>query len=154
MNLSLNITISDIINNHLKKFFNEDIKLKYYDQVCEDNMTLKDFNKKKLTFYIIYESSSSDDSYENECAVSENYNKMEINIKFLKVDNNWNPQNYNTDLNGLLKLCLLKEIAKKMDNEKIYKLEEKIQVIIKILKNGEIDFNTIKEGIKKVLDKG
>ena len=153
LNLSLNITISDIINKHLKKFFDEDIKLKYYDQVCEDNMTLKDFNKKKLTFYIIYESSSSDDSYENECAVSENYNKMEINIKFLKVDNNWNPQNYITDLNGLLKLCLLKEIAKKMDYDNIYKLEENIQIIIFILKNGDIDFKSPKEGIKKVLEK-
>ena len=154
LNLSLNITIADIIKKHLKKEFNEDIKLKYLDKVCDDDIILKDFNKDNLVFYIVYESSSDEDSYENENYIEYvSYDKMEINIKFLKVLDDSKPQKYVIDLNGLLKLCLLKEIAKKMDNEKIYKLEEKIQVIIKILKNGEIDFNTIKEGIKKVLEK-
>ena len=96
LQLSPNTTILDIINNHLKIYFNHEIQLKYDNQICEDNKTLKDFQMTKLIFYIIDASESDDDSYENECAIDyKAYEKnKEINIKFLKVSNEFNPKKY------------------------------------------------------------
>ena len=54
LQLSPNTTILKIINNHLKIHFNHEIQLKYDNQICEDNKTLKDFQMTKLIFYINY----------------------------------------------------------------------------------------------------
>ena len=69
----------------------------------------------KLIFYIIDVSESDDDSYENECAIDyKAYEKnKEINIKFLKVSNEFNPKKFDKDLYRLLKLSLLKEYQRK-----------------------------------------
>ena len=70
--------------------------------------------------------------------------KMEINIEFFRTSNNYFLSNYNEDLFGLLKLCLLKEIAICDEFENVYGLPEHISNIITILKNGKIKYNEIK----------
>ena len=57
------------------------------------------------------------------------------------------------DLYGLLKLCLLKEISSKYQEEQIKKLPDLLSYIIQILKNDYINDRISKEDIKKVLEK-
>ncbi len=86
----------------------------------------------------------------------------EINIKFIKVQNNTNKL-YSSifkpffqkeeELYGLLKLCLLKELSSKLEDNQINKLSELLSYILLILKNGYIDDPINKEEIKKVLEK-
>ena len=78
----------------------------------------------------------------------------EINIKFIKAKkNNYNDVSY-YQLIGLLKLCLLKEIASKLDEEQFKKFSQIISCIMRILKNGYIKTgDNIKETIKQVLQK-
>ena len=79
------------------------------------------------------------------------YNK-EINIKFIKSSKNCDNKISNCQLNGLLKLCLLKEISSKLNDDEIIKLPEIIKFIMRILKNGYIETgNDIKDTIKEVL---
>ena len=82
----------------------------------------------------------------------------EINVKFIKVQKNTNKSfkfkfQKEEDLYGLLKLCLLKEISSKYQEEQIKKLPDLLSYIIQILKNGYIDDIISKEDIKKVLEK-
>ena len=82
----------------------------------------------------------------------------EINIKFIKDKeikiNLYNPYNEKEkELFGLLKLCLLKEIASKFSDEQIKKLPDLLSYIIQILKNGYIIDSIPEEDIKKVLEK-
>ena len=86
-----------------------------------------------------------------------NYSK-EINIKFIKAQSNSNisleslfPKG--KELCGLLKLCLLKEIASKYNDELIKYLPDFLSYIIQILKNGYIEDTIPKEDIRKVLEK-
>lgn len=77
---------------------------------------------------------------------------MEINIQFIKAkDNNFLPKD--GDLFGLLKLCLLKEISSKINDNEIDNLSNEISMIIKILKNGYIIIGDPEEGIIKILKK-
>ena len=46
--------------------------------------------------------------------------KVEINIKFIKISKNYNYNNNNQEIIGILKLCLLKEISQKIPH---YQLE-------------------------------
>ena len=79
---------------------------------------------------------------------------MEIDIKFFKSGKtNTFLNNSNLDLHGLLKLCLLKEIAICDDFEQVKGLPEHISNIITILKNGKIKYDDIKSGIQKILKK-
>lgn len=82
----------------------------------------------------------------------------EINIKFIRNQNNKNisfesifPKG--EELYGLLKLCLLKEIASKYNDENIKQLPDLLSYIIQILKNGYIADSIPKEDIKKILEK-
>ena len=82
----------------------------------------------------------------------------EINIKFIKVQSNSNisldygfPKE--EELCGLLKLCLLKEIASKYNDEQIKNLPDILSYIIQILKNGYIEDSIAKEDIRIVLEK-
>ena len=69
----------------------------------------------------------------------------EINIKFIKVQNNTNKL-YSSifkpffqkeeEVYGLLKLCLLKELSSKFENNQINTLPELLSYILLILKNG------------------
>ena len=83
----------------------------------------------------------------------------EINLKFINPQNN-NNESYESifkkegeELCGLLKLCLLKEIAEKIVETQIKEFPELLSNILKILKNSffeeknekEIIINTLKE---------
>ena len=150
LNLSPATTISEIIKQKLKNYFKDKIKLKYLGEICQEDKTLGDFKEKKLIFYVIEEENYDSDEYDNECYSPQ---EKEINIHFLKVLNQSKPVKYNIDLYGLLKLCLLKEIVKKLDNKTINNLEENIRYVLLILKLGQIDFGDVKIGIKKILEK-
>ena len=77
-----------------------------------------------------------------------------IYIKFIKVSNKFSHCNSLSDLNSLLKLCLLNEISSKIDLEQIKKMSDIIYYIMKILKNGYIEtFSDTKKNIKEVLEK-
>ena len=82
----------------------------------------------------------------------------EINIKFIKGQKTIN-ELYKSiflkeeELYGLLKLCLLKEISSKFEEEQIRKLPDLLSYIIQILKNGYIGDSIAKLDIKKVLEK-
>ena len=79
---------------------------------------------------------------------------FEINIKFIKTYTNIFNKLYNLDLFGLLKLCLLKEIALLIsDIDKIKNLPDYLSNIITILKRGTIECSDIKEDILKILKK-
>ena len=87
--------------------------------------------------------------------------KIQIFIKFIRLNQN-SIYNCKKDLKGILKLCLLNEIALKMDVsylDNIYKMN-KIQLnvyyILKTLKKSLVDFDESNEAgktIKKILDK-
>ena len=88
------------------------------------------------------------------------YFKKEINIKFIKDPKDINKSYFSIfcenhskeELYGLLKLCFLKEISLKLDENLIKKLPESISYILEILKNGYIATGP-KEDIKKILEK-
>ena len=75
----------------------------------------------------------------------------EINIKFIKLTNNYINKTDNPEIVGLLKLCLLKEVSQKISYEALKKLPELIYCIMEILSKGYITDVDIKENIKKVL---
>ena len=80
--------------------------------------------------------------------------EKEINIKFIKISDEYCNKIPNCQLNNLLKLSLLKEISAKLNKNKIQKLPEMIKYIINILKNGYIEQDEdIKNAIKEVLKK-
>ena len=86
--------------------------------------------------------------------------EKEINIKFIEDQNNTNKSYFSffkkekdKNLYGLLKVCLMKEISSKLENEQIKQLPEFLSYIVQILKNGYIIEKIKKEEIKKVLDK-
>ena len=78
---------------------------------------------------------------------------MEINIKFFKTYKNHFKKNYAFYLSGLLKLCLLKEIALNYDINKCENIPDYLLNILKILRRGKISYNDIKQDILKVLKK-
>ena len=78
---------------------------------------------------------------------------MEINIKFFKIDKNHFEKDYGYYLSGLLKLCLLKEIALNYDINKCENIPDYLLNIMKILRREKISYNDIKQDILKVLKK-
>ena len=85
------------------------------------------------------------------CAGGGSWYDKEINIKFIKLSNNYINKNDNPEIVGLLKLCLLKEVSQKISHKDLKKLPELIYCIMEILSNGYITEYNIKENIKKVL---
>ena len=84
--------------------------------------------------------------------------QKEINIKFIIDPNNTNKSYFSIftkekNLYGLLKICLMKEISSKLDEEQIKKLPEFLSYIVQILKKGYISGEIKKEEIKNVLKK-
>ena len=77
----------------------------------------------------------------------------EINIKFIKVLKSQNKLDSQCELLGLLKLSLLKEISSKLDESLLKKLPDSISSILKILKNGYIGADDVKQCIREILEK-
>ena len=80
--------------------------------------------------------------------------EKELNIKFIKSPKSSSYINCNSEIKGLLKLCLLKEVSQKIELEKLKTLSEIIYYIMRILQNGKIiDDGNIKQNIQDVLEK-
>ena len=80
---------------------------------------------------------------------------IEINIKFIKLPQKIIYYNENPEIQGLLKLCFLKEVSQKISDDNLRKLPELIQCILKILSNGYLEDNPddLKKNIVDVLKK-
>ena len=132
---NLNETVNDLINRYKSKskynidnnynfVFNNKILNKYLYSTLQ-NLGLYNHSVVKCYYigYILIGGSMSQD-------------KKEINIKFIKISDNYNniplAQYKNTKLIGLLKLSLLKEISNLIES-KIYLLPELISHIMQIL---------------------
>jgi hypothetical protein len=78
-----------------------------------------------------------------------------INIKFIKISKGFINKNYNQELFGVLKLCLLKEISQKIPYDKLRQLPNLSRYIIELMKRGCIaeDPENIRKNIKEVLEK-
>ena len=78
--------------------------------------------------------------------------KKQINIKFIRTSKKYSNTIDQSDLFGILKLCLLKEVSPKLDDNQLKKLPDIIQYIMEILKFGYIRDNDVKKTIKDVLE--
>ena len=118
----------------------------------EDNRTLADYRiRKEYTIRMILRLRGGGYSYQKE-----------INIKFIKEQNNTN-KSYSSifkpsfqtkeKLYGLLKLCFLKELSSKLEDDQIEELPELLSYILRILKNSYLEDPIKKEEIKNVLEK-
>ena len=81
--------------------------------------------------------------------------QKKINIKFIKISKDNYVKICQCQPLGLLKLCLLKEIAPKLNYEQLKKLPDLIHYIMRILTNGYIEGpgDDVKKEIKDVLQK-
>ena len=118
----------------------------------EDNRTLENYNiQRESTLDLVGRITGAGPVY-----------RKEINIKFIKDQNNTNKY-YSSifkpffqkeeEVYGLLKLCLLKELSSKLEVNQINTLPELLSYILLILKNGYIKAPIKKEQIKKILKK-
>ena len=116
--------------------------------LIDNSRTLKDYKIiKTCTLRMISSPVGGGDDY-----------MKEINIKFIKAQNTKNKFYISIflkdrELHGLLKLCLLKEISSKLNNEQIKQLPDIVSYIVQILKNGYIKDSIAKEDIKRILEK-
>ena len=90
----------------------------------------------------------------NNCLIGAGQLNTNINIKFLKLYQAQQSKIFiNSNLNKILKLCLLKEISSKLDYEQIQKLPNIISSIMEVLKNGNVKSSDARICIKDVLEK-
>ena len=166
------MTFEEIIKKYLNEYLNnqydfEKLTLTINGEKCKPDKTLEsyiDYINSGSIFQLYYDEKKLNDfennidlnyvkreSYEND---NLNFN-MEINIEFFRTDKNNFSMNYNGDLFGLLKLCLLKEIAKNIDFNRLQNIPKYILNILTILKNGVLNYNSVKvqEGIIQALKK-
>ena len=152
-------TIKELLAYYIKEYLNSGYKLnkftiKVNNIKCLLNSTIKtymnDINNNAI-FYLIYDDDDFDDIIQESCRLLE----MRINIKFFKIGKNHFNINYNSDLHGLLKLCLLKEIAKSEEfrYSDFNNLPKILSNVMIILRNDQIVENKVEEGIKAVLKK-
>jgi hypothetical protein len=182
INVNIKEKISNLIEQYKKEANIIDQNLVFYfnEKVLNPNLTIEEAGIKHKSTIFVKKENIKDNNREDECIYfdddSDNTNnnpgygspqlfppygknpsQLEkiINIKFIKQPGN---KNYympylNSELYGLLKLCLLKEISSKLNDYQINYLPDIISYIMKILKNGYIDSPNIKKTIKEVLEK-
>jgi hypothetical protein len=82
----------------------------------------------------------------NNCLIGAGQLNTNINIKFLKLYQAQQSKIFiNSNLNKILKLCLLKEISSKLRNEELNNLPKNVSDIMIVLKNGYIGNNNNKD---------
>ena len=148
-------TVKQIISIYIITFLNsnyDDIskfKLKLGEKTINHEETLLSYLndiKNNCVFDLIFKKIMP------ECMIMD-ANENEIDIKFFKKNKNIFSVNYFPNLFGLLKLCLLKEIAISNDYENIkILLPEKISRIMNILKRGKIKSDEVEKGIQELLN--
>ena len=161
LKINKNDTVKQIISKYIEKF----LHLKYDASGCTLKLKEKTFNQaEKLESYIndinnncIFDLilrkvnkecgfTDIDNNNDNIVKESIDFNKkkeMEIDINFFKINKNKFNENESKELKGLLKLCLLKEIAITNDYKYIKNLPEKITNIMSILKIGKKDYKNV-----------
>ena len=153
-------TINDLINKISLQLTNVDIR------ECPILFNSKDISKmnrsNKLSQIGLYNYSKIMITEPGNITGGKYLIEKEINIQFVKINdiiyNNYVGQKQTFDINdselfGLLKLCLLKEIAFKLKMIQINKLETITSSIMEILKNGRVKSSEAKLCIKEVLEK-
>ena len=163
-NINIMINIFDICKSLKKKpdltkwnipIYSEIKGISYFERLCP----LSDYFKKNNIVNVNYIFEFRDYQlmeFKNGGNIP-NYEK-EINIKFIGAKKSKNKQyisifKKDEELCGLLKLCLLKEISRKLDNNQIKKLPELLSYILRILKNSFIEDKIEQEEIKNILNK-
>ena len=118
----------------------------FHGDMLEDSKTLNDYYciQKEFTVYLILQLRGGN-SY-----------KKEINIKFIKSQNNisilYSSIFKEEELYGLIKLCFLKELSSRLKEIQISQLPELLSKILRILRNEKTGCTT-KKGIEEVLEK-
>ena len=150
INANPNEKFSETIEKLKKKYqlnFKNGYRFFYNSRMLKQNLTL--IENKLENFSNIFIVKNTSNIKGAGCWFDKN-----INIKFIKFSKQINNNTSNYELIGLLKLCLLKEISSKLNEEQIKSLPELLSLIMRILKNGNIDSSDgIKETIQKVLKK-
>ena len=155
---SPNEKISELIDRYKAKI-NSDFNTYNYlfqNKILDFSLTLSEAgltNNSEILVTHNYDKQKDNNIYKKESNKSENneiYSK-EINIKFLKISNNYYNKIVEFQLVGLLKLCLLKEISSILNDDRCKKLDELIYFILKILANGYVYQDNTKENIKEIL---
>ena len=150
-----NMLVEDFIKDYLSKNYNC-ISLdseKYTFKSRGKVLNLPRFRKKKLKEIIMHDGIVYFHRRQGIHGSAGYFIEKRIYIKFIKISNNVSEQICYSDLYGLLKLCLLSEISSKLDNDQLRKLPDIIYYIMKILKDGYIEYEDMKKNIKEALEK-
>ena len=132
-------TIGDLLNEIYLKFY--DINIEFCD-IISKNINLRKIDKSLKIYQFLFNNSIVNIIERQNLKGGDIMEKeiKEINIKFIKLTPNIFENNCDNDFNlhGLLKLCLLKEISLKLDDNRIARMPLIISSIMEILKNGKI----------------
>ena len=166
LNIQKNCTVKDIISFYIVNILHSNIEASKFNlklrgtKINPEATLLSYINdiKNNCVFDLIYgniipECFIRDANEDDNKTEDKDEDKVEIDIKFFKKNKNIF-YNYNfQNLFGLLKLCLLKEIANTKEFNNLMNLPDKISNIMKILRRGKLHYNNNKDGIRQLLSR-